>query len=235
MRTKLLVPAVLAIFTVAASADLVIESKIESPQMNSNVTTKLKDGKMRADMNGPLGAMSAIMEPTGDSVQLIHPQKMAMKTSAEQIKQAIEMSKKLAGATPDAAAAQTPPKATGQKEKVGDYECEIYTWSGSGVNSRFWIALNHPQGPLLKSAEEQMRKGTMGFAGSGPDVSKLPGPALKTETVMANGMKTVATILSIKEATVDPADFQVPKDYQTMDMSKLPGAGAPAVPPPAAK
>ena len=230
---KLLVPAVLALLTVAASADLIIESKIESPQMNSNVLTKLKDGKMRADLNGPFGAMSSIMESSGDSVQLIHAQKMAMKTSAEQIKQAIEMSKKMAGATADANAAQTAPKATGQKEKVGDYECEIYTWTGGGVNSRFWIALNHPQGALLKAAEEQMRKGTLGFSASGPDVSKLPGPALKTENVIANN-KTVATILSIKETTVDAADFQVPKDYQTMDMSKLPGAGAP-VPPPAAK
>jgi hypothetical protein len=226
MRTKLLFPAILAALTVAAPADLIIESKLESPQINSNITTKLKDGRMRADMTGPLGAMSSIMESTGDSVQLIHGQKMAMKTSAAQIKQAIETGKKLAGGTTDAEAAKTAPKATGEKEKVGDYECEIYTWSGGGTTSRFWIALNHPKAAQLKTAEEQMRKGTNSFAGAGPDVSKLPGPALKTENTIAN-MKTVVTILSIKEEPVPASDFEVPKDYQTMDMSQL-GGGAPA-------
>jgi len=236
MRTTLLLPAFLAVLTVVASADLIIETKVESPQMNSNMVTKIKGGKMRADMTGPLGAMSSIMDgASGESVQLIHGQKMAMKTSAEQMKQAIEMSKKLAGATGDPAAAQTKPQATGQKEKIGEYECEIYTWSGGGMSSRFWVALNHPQAALLKNAEKQMRSGALSaVAAAGPDVTSLPGPALKTETQVAN-MKTVATIISVKEGTVDAAEFEVPKDYQTMDMSKVGGAGGSPVPPPAPK
>jgi Domain of unknown function (DUF4412) len=231
MRTKHFLPAVLAALTVAASADLIIETKIESPQMNSNMTTKIKGGKVRANLTGPMGAMSSIIDSaTGESVQLIHGQKMAMKTSAEQMRQALEMSKRAAGATPDKEAAQTKPKATGQKEKIGEYECEIYTWSGSGTTSRFWVALKHPQAALLKAAEKQMRSGALGMAAMGPDMSDL-GPALKTETEVAN-MKTVATILSVKEESVDASEFEVPKDYQVMDMSK-PG-GASAVPAPKA-
>lgn len=220
----------------AASADLIIETKVESPQMNSNVTTKLKGGKMRADMTGPLGAMSSIMDSaSGESVQLIHGQKMAMKTSAEQMKQAIEMSKKLAGGNTDPNAAQTKPQATGQKEKIGEFECEIYTWSSGGTSSRFWVALKHPLATQLKDAEKQMRSGALGsVAAAGPDVTQLPGPALKTETQVSN-MKTVATIVSVKEGTVDPADFEVPKDYQTMDMSKIGAPGGAPVPPPAPK
>jgi Domain of unknown function (DUF4412) len=232
MRTKLFLPAVLAVLAVTASADLVIESKVESPQMNSNITTKLKDGKMRADLNGPIGAMSSIIDgTTGDSINLIHGQKMAMKTSAAQMKEAIEMSKRVAGATPDKSAAQTKPQATGQKEKVGEYDCEIYTWSGNGMTSRYWVAFKHPQAALLKAAEKQMRSGVMGMAATGPDVTELPGPALKTETQVAN-VKTVATILSVKETKVEASEFEVPKDYQTVDMSKLPGAGSPPVPAP---
>ena len=233
MITKLLLPAVLALFTVAASADLILESKVESPQMNSNVVTKIKSGKVRADLNGPLGAMSSIIDSvSGDSVQLIHGQKMAMKTSAAQMKQAIEMSKQAAGAAPQTNAPPVKPQATGQKEKVGEYECEIYTWTGGGVTSRYWIALKHPQAALLKSAEKEMRSGALGLAmGSGPDMADLPGPALKTEMNVAN-MKTVSTIVSVKETPVDAADFEVPKDYQMMDMSKIPGAGGPATPAP---
>jgi hypothetical protein len=232
MRTKLFLPAVFAALTVTASADLIIESKVESPQMNSNVTTKIKQGKVRADMTGPMGAMSSIIDSaSGDSIQLIHGQKMAMKTSAAQMKQAIEMSKQLAGATGDKSATSAKPQATGQKEKVGEHDCEIYTWTGGGMTSKFWVALKHPQAALLKDAEKQMRSGALGAAASGPDTSDLPGPALKTETQVAN-MKTVATILSVKEGNVNATDFEVPKDYQSMDMSKIPGAGGPTTPAP---
>jgi hypothetical protein len=232
MRTKLYLPAVLALVAATASADLIVESKVESPQMNSNITTKIKGGKVRADLTGPMGAMSSIIDSaSGDSIQLIHGQKMAMKTSAAQMKQAIEMSKQLSGTAPDKTPAAVKPQATGQKEKVGEYDCEIYTWTGGGTTSKFWIALKHPQAALLKEAEKQMRSGVLGTVASGPDMTSLPGPALKTETQIAN-MKTVATILSVKETSVDAAEFEVPKDYQAMDMSKGPGAGGPAVPAP---
>ena len=231
MRTKFLFPVVLAVITATASADLIVESKIESPQMNSTVTTKIKDGKVRADLTGPMGAMSSIIDSaSGNSIQLIHGQKMAMKTSAAQMKQAIEMSKQLSGTTPDKGP-PAKPQATGQKEKVGEYECEIYTWTGGGTTSRFWVALKHPQAALLKEAEKQMRSGVLGTVSTGPDMTQVPGPALKTETQVAT-LKTVATILSVKEATLNASDFEVPKDYQEMDMSKPPGATPPAPPAP---
>src|SRR5579872_4286001 len=79
----------------AASADVIIESQIESPQLNGATTIKVKGDKLRIDMaSGPLGAMSTIMDTkTGDAIQLIHSQKMAMKTSGAMMKQSIEAAK----------------------------------------------------------------------------------------------------------------------------------------------
>ncbi|MEQ1861294.1 MAG: DUF4412 domain-containing protein [Chthoniobacteraceae bacterium] len=211
------------VFTFTASADWVIESKIESPHMNTATTTKVKGDKVRSDIaSGPMGAMSSIIDAaTGDSVQLLHGQKMAMKTSAAQLKQAMEMAKGLSGAK--AGTEPVKPQASGEKEKIGDYSCEIWTWTDGNSVSKFWIAAGHPQAAALKEVEKKMRGGALGGMQMGPDMSSLPGPALKTE-MTAMGMKTTVTILSIKEQAVDAKEFDVPADYQSMAMPALPGA-----------
>jgi hypothetical protein len=226
MKPHLVLAAAVA-FTFAARADFVVESKIESPQFNSAVTTKIKDGKMRSDMpTGPMGAMSSIVDSaSGESVTLIHGMKSAMKTNANQMKQTLEALTK--GLNPGApAVAPAKPKATGQKETVNDLECEIYEWNNGGMTSRYWIALKHPQAAALKSIEKKMMGSLLSALNSqAPDLSTLPGPQIKSETNIA-GMKITATILSIKEAPVEAKEFEVPTDYQTMAMPTLPAAGA---------
>lgn len=210
--------------SLTASADWVIDAKIDSPQLKATSVMKVKGDKIRTDINGgPMGAMSSIMDTaSGDSINLLHAQKMAMKTSAAQMKQAMEMAKQASGVKSDAA---TPakPQATGQKEKVGDYECEIWTWTDGTVSGKYWIAKGHPQADALKSLDKKMRSGALGGMQSGPDMSLFPGPALKTESG-AGGITTTMTILSVKEQAVDAKDFDVPADYQSMAMPALPGA-----------
>lgn len=210
-----------AIFITTASADWVIESKIESPQLNSATTTKVKGDKLRVDIaSGPAGAMSSIVDTkTGDAVQLVHSQKMAVKTGAAQLKAAMEMAKQKAGLKDGA----TPPlKATGQSEKVGDYDCDVYTWTDGNTTSKLWVAKNHPQAAALKAFEKQMKSGFFGGMQVGPDTSTLPGPAIKTETT-TQGTTVTSTITSIKEQDVDAKEFDVPSDYQTMQLPTAPG------------
>jgi hypothetical protein len=203
----------------AASADLVIESQIESPQINTASTIKVKGDKLRIDMaNGPLGAMSTIMDTkSGDAIQLIHSQKMAMKTSGAMLKQAMDAAKgKAAGAgSPEL-------KATGQTEKVAGYDCDIYTWSDGANSGKIWVAKNHPQAAALKSLEKQMRSGILGGAQSGPDTSKLAGAAIKQE--MTNqGVKISSSILSVTEQDIDAKEFDVPAGYNAMALPGAPG------------
>lgn len=203
--------AVSALFIATASADWVIENKIESPQINSATTTKVKGDKLRVDIaDGPAGPMSSIVDTkTGESIQLVHSQKMAVKTSAAALKQAMEAGKDKAGVK------EGELKATGQSEKVGDYDCEIYTWTDGTNTSKIWVAKNHPQAAALKAFEKQMRNGFFGAMQTGPDTTKLPGPAIKTEATV-QGTKVTSTISSIKEQNVDAKEFEVPAGYQTM-------------------
>ena len=111
-------------------------------------------------------------------------------------------------------------KDTGEKEKVGDYNCEIYTWTDGGTTSKLWVTKDHPQAAALKALEKQMRSGFFGAMQSGPDTTSLPGVAVKTE-VTAQGQKITTTVLSVKEQDVDVKEFDVPAGYQSMTM---PGA-----------
>jgi hypothetical protein len=106
------------------------------------------------------------------------------------------------------------PQATGQMEKVGDYDCEIYTWTDGNTSAKFWVAKNHPQAAALKAFYKQMRSAMPG-AQMGPDQSALPGPAVKSE-VMAQGQKITSSLVSVKEQDLDAKEFEVPADYKSM-------------------
>jgi hypothetical protein len=205
-----------------ASADWVIESKIESPQLNSNTTTKVKGDKLRVDIpNGPAGAMSSIIDTkSGESIQILHAQKMAMKTSSAQLKQAMDAAKQSAGIKSGGPVPAL--QATGEKEKVGDYNCEIYTWTDGGTTTKLWVTKDHPQAAALKSLEKQMRAGFFGGMQTGPDTSTLPGVSVKTEVTM-QGQKITTTIVSVKDQAIDAKDFEIPAGYQSMALPGAPG------------
>lgn len=214
MKAFLSALAVTALFIATASADWVIESKIESPQLNSSTKTKVKGDKLRVDIaDSPAGAMSSIVDTqSGESIQLMHGQKMAVKTSGAALKQAMDAAKDKAGIKDNTKAELKP---TGQSEKVGEYDCDIYTWTDGTNTSKLWVAKNHPQAAALKDFEKRMRSGFFGSMQMGPDTTKLPGPAIKTETTV-QGTKITSTITGIKEENIDAKEFDVPAGYQTM-------------------
>ena len=219
----------LAFTTAAARADLILEQSMEGgPMATSNITIKIKGDKIRVDMpGGPIGAMSTIMDVnTGDSTSLIHAQKMAMTVSGAQTKAMMEMMGKQAGANPEAAAPKLTP--TGKTEKVGPYQTEIYTWSGSGATQTLWVAKDFPNYSELKDELAKINKSAAaGFAkGMQPDMSTLPGMVVKTVSE-ANGMKVTSTLVSVKQDPVEAAAFEVPKDYQTMAQPPMPAVPAP--------
>ncbi len=209
------------VFTiVTARADLVLEQKIESAMINGNTTTTIKGDKIRVDMPAtPQGAISTIMDVnTGDSVTLMHGQKVMIKISGAEIKQTAENMKK--ARANGAAANAEPPKFhdTGKTEKVGDYSTEIYTWSSpDGANQTVWVAKNFPNYARIKvqmdklsnSPVAQMSKDTS------PAVCALPGMVVKTQ-MEVNGQKLTSTLVSVKEESVDASAFDVPKDYKLM-------------------
>lgn len=200
-----------------AHADLVLKQTIQSTMLNGTVTTQIKGNKIRMDMpSSPQGAMSTIVDlNSGDTVTLLHKQKVAMKVSGAEIKQMAQYMKQAHGGT------NAPPTFhdTGRAEKVGNYKAEIYTWSSpDGANQTVWVAKNYPNYSKIKIEMDRLNHSTIGELSkrSAPDTSTLPGMVVKTQTEM-KGQKVTSTLISATEKSVDASIFKTPKDYKQMN------------------
>jgi Domain of unknown function (DUF4412) len=227
MKTILrFLPALLAISL--AHADIVIEQKMESAMINGNVTMKVKGDNARMDMPNPLGGNVTTMMnfKSGEMVTLMHAQKMAMKMNLSDIKKQQEAGQKALGIDP---AKMEKPKATGQKEKIGDYDAEVYEMNQGGMQAKLWVAKDFPNAQSIK---DQMMKVSSSMGGAGFDPSKIdvPGMVVKSEMNTPVGKMTV-TLVKAKEEPVADSEFTQPEGYQEMKMPTLPGAGAPPAPP----
>ena len=196
-------------------ADLVIVQHVDGSGQSGDQTIKIKGDKARTDLAQQVSMITD--GASGDIVTLMHAPKTFLKVTAAQTKAMLEQLKKLA---PSA----EPPKltATGKKEKVGTYDCEIFTTNLGAVSVTYWISKDFPNyqavleqmGKLQASAISAMGKGMM------PELKDFPGMQIKTE--MDLGGKKVSTVLvSAKEESVDPASFEIPKDYKEVNAPAL--------------
>ena len=207
---------------VAAQADWVIESRVDTQQTKLKITARLADDLVRLDTETPNGGKTStiVNATTGDSIQLIHAGKSVVRVPGSVVKQQIQAIKQ---ATAGADTAPQKARPTGQKEKVGPWDCEIYTWSEGQASAKLWVASNVPNGEELKAAMGKLRGGALAGSHVGPDESELPGPVVRSETT-AGGQTSKMTMISVKEQKIDRTVFEVPPDYK-------PAASSPAVPP----
>ena len=215
-----------------ARADIVIEQKMESAVINGNVTMKVKGDQARMDMPSPLGGnVTTLMNfKSGEMVTFMHQEKLAMKMNLSDIKKQQEAGQQALGVDPSKI---EKPKGTGAKEKVGDFETEIFEMNQGQLQAKLWIAKDFPNAQSIK---DQMAKlsSSMGGAGFDPAKVDVPGMVVKSEVSTPAGKMTI-TLIKAKEEAVDDKEFVKPEGYQEMQMPKLPGTDAPpanAVPKP---
>lgn len=214
---KLLLTTTVLLTAFAVRADIIITQKMESAMMNGEMTMKIKGEKGRVDMpTGPAGAMSMIIDgTTGDVSTVMHGQKMVMKMGGAQLKSAVEQAKKAAGDAP-----VEKPKATGTKEKVGEWDTEIFETKMGGQSAKIWVAKDFPNAAKMKAEMMKMSK-AMGQGAMDTATMDLPGMPVKTEVNTAVGKMTMTMTKAVEQA-VDAAEFDVPKDYKEVTMPALP-------------
>lgn len=189
-------------------ADLVIVQKVEGSGQSGEQTIKIKGDKARTDMAQQISMITN--GASGEVITLMHAQKTFLKVSAAQTKAMLEQMHKL---KPDG----EPPKLTptGKKEKVGDYECEVFTTNLGGVGVTYWIAKDFPNYPSVLAQMEKLQAGSISAMGKGlmPELKDFPGMPIKTELDMG-GKKITTILVSAKEQNVDAASFDIPKEYE---------------------
>lgn len=215
-KLSLIIPLVFTV--VAASADVLVIQKMESSMLNGDITMKIKGDKGRVDMpGGPIGQISMLIDgASGEVNTLMHGQKMAMKMSSAQLKAATEQGKKAAGVTGE----PEKPKSTGKSEKIGEWDAEIFDAKMGGMSAKIWVAKGFPNADKLKAELSKLSK-SMGQGNNDAYGLDLPGMPVKTEIDSPVGKMTV-TVVKAVEQDVAAKEFEVPADYQKMDMPALP-------------
>jgi hypothetical protein len=176
---------------------------------------KIKGDKIRADM--PKDVTSITDTATGEVITLVHPQKSYLRISAERAKALMEKMQERAGGK----AATEPVKLepTTRKEKVGEWETEVFTTKIGGLDVTYWFAKDFPNYAKISESIAKMQETSLGGLnkGLGPNPREFPGMPVKTEMNLG-GKKITSTIISVKEEPVDDAVFQLPKDYKEMEL-----------------
>lgn len=205
-----------------ARADLVIVQKVEGGGQSGEQTLRIQGDHARCDV---AGAFSLLVDrQTGETTTLSHAQKGYLTVSPETT--GAMMDKLRATRGPGEPAKLTP---TGTHEKIGDYDCELFTIQIGDVKATYWLAKDYPNFQALLAQMDIMDSNPLSGAlgGVAPRTRDLPGMPMKI--AMERGdQKVTVTLVSVKEEPVDPGIFKIPGDYK-----ELPAA--PATPAPSPK
>lgn len=223
MKQFLLFFAVSLLFLETSFADWVVRYKatFEGQGQEMNIM-QIKGDKVRMDIGEVekgQGLSVVTNGVSGSVVTLIHHSKSMFKTDEE--------SRKGMMARDGGAMRESMPAvkivATGQKEKVGTYDCEVYTWSSQGGSGKFWFAEDFPGYQQINAAMEKVHRYDVphNFA-LYPQPSDFPGMLIKSEMTMM-GISGVTELVLAKEATVNESTFALPEDYQEVETRVMPG------------
>lgn len=229
MKALVLVLVLAVCLPVVVRGDLTIVQKVEGAGPGNEVTLKLKGDKVRMEISPQ---MTTILDGrTGDTVTLMTAQKRFLRISGDKAKAIAEMASKYTGSTGEK------PKlsATGKKMSINGYETEEYVSETPTFKARYWIALNYPDAAtILKQLQAAMPTVWNDAAKGMLNYHDLPGLPLRTQIKMKERDIT-STITSIKQDSLNDADFAVPKDFLEMKIPNVPGImserSAPPAPP----
>jgi len=168
-------------------------------QLPKEQKVKFSGNVMRMDMQqGPasIGILQDFVEKTG---------LMLIDVPIAQMQYAVKMTKEDVAKAEEAAPKLSDFKATGEKQKVGDYNAEKYSYKDDkGGTYELWAT---------KDVELPN-----GFAGQ--QFKDIKG-ALVKYTTFQNGMKVTLTIKNISEDKVGPFSLDVPSGYELKTMQEI--------------
>jgi hypothetical protein len=131
------------------------------------------------------------------------------------------------------------PKSTGKKDKVGAYDCTLYTWTAPDGENEACVAtsVGVDVSGFAKATAKLAEKLSAVGAGS-PSFAMLQlgkhGFPVRTKRTIKNGgqsIDAISEVSEIKEAKLDAAKFQVPPGYKETDFMTLAGASTGSAPP----
>ncbi len=187
------------IVTYGVEYSLPAEQAAMASQLPKEQKVKFSGNILRIDMQqGPasIGILQDFVEKTG---------LMLIDVPIAQMQYAVKMSKEDVAKAEESAPKLSDFKATGEKQKVGNYNAEKYSYKDDkGGTYELW-ATNEIELPT-------------GFAGS--QFKDIKG-ALVKYTTFQNGLKVTLTVKNVAEDKVGPFSLEVPSGYELKTMQEI--------------
>jgi Domain of unknown function (DUF4412) len=226
MRTIFAVLSSLTLVVFAAKGDYIIKQEVETMGHIQQISMKIKDAKARLDTEQ---TSTIIDSNTGETIMLIHGQKVFLKIAPEQLKAQSEAVKSLMGTKGDETPSEIELKPTGKKQSINGYETEEYVTSLNGTDMSIFISKDFPDFMKIIEAVNVIQKGP------GMDIfrtmaispTKYPGMPIRTEAKFL-GQRVVVTLESVQQTDLTDADFSLPADYKELNPGGLPGKTNPS-------
>ena len=226
MRTIFAVFSSLTLVVFAAKGDYIIKQEVETMGHVQQISMKIKDAKARLDTEQ---TSTIIDSSTGETIMLIHGQKVFLKIAPEQLKAQSEAVKSLMGTKGDETPSEIELKPTGKKQSINGYETEEYVTGLNGTDMSIFISKDFPDFMKIIEAVNVIQKGP------GMDIfrtmaispTKYPGMPIRTEAKFL-GQRVVVTLESVQQTDLTDADFSLPADYKELNPGGLPGKTNPS-------
>jgi hypothetical protein len=203
----------------SSRADVTVVQTLDSAMMKGEMVMKVKGDKARTDMPaGMMGNMTVLMDvKAGESITLMHGPKMMlrMKTGDAMAAAAVAV---------DAAKIEKP-KATGQKEKVGVWDTEVFEADTGMGPARMWVAKDFPNYAAVQKELKRISEATTKGRTFDPSNFDMGGMVVKSEMSSPVG-KIISTLVRVETKNLDAKEFEVPQGYTEQKMPAIPGLKA---------
>lgn len=215
MKLPALLLALLAVAALAR-ADIVVVQRVDGSGQSGEQTIRVKDSKARCDIGGAVSVL--VDRQTGETTTLSHAERGFLTLTPDANRAMFEKMKKARGAQEAPALV-----VTGKKEKIGDYQCDIFTADVGAVKVTYWLAKEYPgfQNFLTQLDVLEGAPGASPAGGLAPRTKDLPGMPMKMLMEMS-GQKVTISLLSAKEENADPAIFKIPAGYKELPAPPTP-------------
>jgi hypothetical protein len=216
MKRSLVAICGLPLVLISSRADVTVVQTLDSAMMKGEMVMKVKGDKARTDMPaGMMGNMTVLMDvKAGESITLMHGPKMMLRMKTGDAMAA-------AAAAVDATKIQKP-KATGQTEKVGAWDAEIFEAETGMGPARMWVAKDFPNYAAVQKELKRISEATTKGKTFDPSNFDMGGMVVKSEMSSPVG-KIISTLVRVDTKSLDAKEFEVPQGYTEQKMPAIPG------------
>lgn len=187
------------ILTYGMEYALTSDQEAMAAMLPKQTIVNFKDNLAKIELNRGAALIKVISDKTSKTGLLLIDIPIAQKQFAVKLsKEDIEKSKEGSPGFSDF-------KATGEKQKIGTFDAEKYTYKDSnGAGYELWASTDIELPDGYKDDDFKDVKGT-----------------LIKFTLFQNGIKSTLTLKNIKEEKIAPLSLEIPKDYELKTMDEI--------------